>query len=359
MTQNTPPTRTWKLSDEVYRLMHRWPSLLIFALFGGLLGWVAAQLWPASYSASASIYVGINPYRVYEDARFLALARPKYTNQDDYVHWQMSQLKSAIFLDEILETALDDLRQQDTYWVDIDLETFSSMLQTNWRTAGRWSLVAEGADAKHMQAAANAWREAALARLGQALDASQSAFMTVEAFMEINTKAALAQSRLDELAQVQTVLQDWLAQSAQQPQDQPLTQAERWRILYFASRLAQFTPAWTSILGAQPPANAPRQACSEWITRVDAAIESEKTLLNGQINNLEGKRQQLDAEYRQQAETSLGLSPNLEFKPLPAQDELPLEPLRPAGLLILAGGFLGAAGWLLWQLAQIIRHQRP
>lgn len=357
-TPNSPVTRTWKLSHEIYRALHQWPALLACALLGGLLGWAAAWLWPSPYRASASIYVGINPYRAYEDSRFLAAAKPKYSNLDDYLHWQMSQLKAAIFLDEITAAALDNLRQQDTYWANIDLKTFSSLLQTDWRTAGRWSLVAEGNDAGHMQAAANAWREAALERLGQAVEASRSAFMTDEALTETIAEQVQVQTRLDELTQVQTGLQDWLTQAAQQTQDQAPGEAEHRRILYLASHLANFTPLWMTILLATPTADAPREAYPAWIARVEAAIKSEKALLEEQLQNLETKRQQLDAQYRQEADTSLGLSPNLEFHPLPAQDETPIQTLRPTGLLILVGAFLGIAGWLLWQLAQVTRSYR-
>jgi hypothetical protein len=100
-------------------IIHRWPTLIAFTLIGCLVGWGVSLFYPPFYRATASLYVGLNPYRAFNDTTFLALANPDYTNIDDYNNWQMSQLNAAIYLDEIIQTTLDRLQERDDAGVQL------------------------------------------------------------------------------------------------------------------------------------------------------------------------------------------------------------------------------------------------
>ncbi len=132
----------WSLAEELYRAFHQWPIILLFVVAGSLTGWVLAYLLPADYRAAQQVYVGLNPYRSFSDANFLALARPKYSNIDDYKNWQMAQLETVIFLEPIISETLTKLKDLDPYWQSYSAAQIKDLFEADWRSAGVWSLVA-------------------------------------------------------------------------------------------------------------------------------------------------------------------------------------------------------------------------
>jgi hypothetical protein len=346
-------SRQWLLPEAFYNSLHRWPQFVAFFLVGCLFGWVSSRLWPASYRTTTEIYVGLNPYRAYSDSNFVALAKPKYSNLDDYKNWQMAQLKSVIFLDEFIQETLSRLQREDTYWESVQTSQLRHMLVDEWRTAGTWSLVAEGVDPIRTEQASRIWGEVVVERANEAIDAARSTFMIDDELQAVISQQAQASLHQSDLMATQQALRDWVSASANSPADQLLDPMERWRLLYMSARIAQFTPAWAALLKSQPAENEPLSAYIDWIGQVSTSIESDLPVLEQQINTLQSDRERLKNEYSQVAESSLGLSPNLEIKGL---DHLPTETVRPAGLLILLGGMVGALVWLLVQFAQITRE---
>ena len=140
------PLKAWSLAKELYRSFHQWPVILLFMGVGALVGWSLTFMLPANYRAVEQVYVGLNPYRAFSDANFLAVARPKYSNIDDYKNWQMSQLETVIYLDTFMDATLDRLRKQDPYWDNMDANQLFNILEADWRTAGVWSLIATHPD---------------------------------------------------------------------------------------------------------------------------------------------------------------------------------------------------------------------
>jgi hypothetical protein len=355
MEQNLPAfPRQWRLSEALYKALHQWYLILIFGLIGAGLGWGASYLWPPAYRTQATIYVSLNPYRAYSDSQFIALAYPQYTNIDDYKNWQMSQLSAAIVTDEILRSTLALLRQDDKYWNDIDTDTLRSMLKAEWRTAGAWSLQADNSNARRSNQAVRAWSRAVASGIKQAIFASEQLIQIDQARQEIleeKTSVALLQQDYDA---TKKILQDWLSQAGSLPQDQPLQTEERWKVLYLAGRIAQFSPSWIDILKDQPAADALPPEYVNWVRRIISAIENESPALAVRWEYLNQQEKILSAEYEKQKEASLGLSSNMTIKEV--EKGLP-ETIRPTAQLVLVGAIAGLLAWVIWLLFTLTRQK--
>lgn len=348
-------TRTWSLAEQIYRSFHGWPIMLAFCLAGGLIGWLAASLWPATYRATADIDVALNPYRYYEDTNFQALLRPKYSNLDDYKSWQMSQLMAAIYRDEIIEETLRRLQSQDTAWQAVGSQELRSMLDTNWRTAGKWSLVAEHEHPELVEQAALTWREVVLDRMVPAIAASRQAIFTDEAVQALIQKQVDGEERLSRLQAAQAAIEQWQAELAGLPPDQPLDTTQRWPILALVTGLAEFSPDWTALLAAQPAEADSPGAYAAWLAQVSVALQSESSILRESLQELLSEQDRLKAQFDEQSKQSMALSPSIEIAAL---DQVSRATIRPQSLLALVGGILGFLIWLLLELVKIARWEK-
>lgn len=332
----------WSLPDEIYRSLHQWPLILAFISLGALLGWGLTFILPVDYKAVQQVYVGLNPYRAFSDANFLAVARPAYSNIDDYKNWQMSQLETVIYLDEFTQATLDLLRQEDPFWQQVDRDQLAGMLDADWRTAGVWSLAAYHRNPVRAEQAALAWREVSVARVGQAVEAARLTFM-VDQELQANTHASLqAQLRLELMDESRSALATWIENAQTYPVDQPLALVQRETILALGLYPAQFSPAWNTILENQPSQSALPEAYITWCQKIVKLIEFEAPLLGKRIAQLQLDHQEMEVRYAEQAKRSLGISPNLTFESLA---EEPARPIRSTGVWILLGGLAGLITW--------------
>ena len=344
------PSRDWRLSEAFYLALHQWPFMLIFCLVGALLGLVASDLWPAVFRTRAEIYVVLNPYRAYSDSWFIARAYPQYTNVDDYKNWQMSQLSAAILTDEVIDATMADLRQEDAYWKEVDNDRLRSMLRAEWRTAGTWTLLADSRNAKRSNQAVRSWSRTVVRRVEEAVLAAEQIAEIDERMRTIigeQTKTAVQQQ---DFQTSQRLLQEWLGQAGDLPADQPLSQEQRWEILYLTGRVAQFSPGWLELLEKQPGESALPEVYIDWIEQILVAIEGEAPLLAQRADFLEQQRLELQEEYDRLVKVSLGLSPNLVVKGL--EKTLP-EVLRSTIQLVILGAIGGLLLWVIWLLAMI------
>ena len=345
--------RFWSLRDEYYRLFHRWPTMLAFFALGCLLGGLLAYLWPSYFKASREVYVGLNAYRVYSDVNFLALAKPRYANIDNYQYWQMNQLNTILSMDSVLQETLDELRTQDPYWEGVDIPEFRRLLDTDWRTAGAWSLNVSDPDQGRALQALEAWSSVAEVHVKMAVKAARHTFMIDQDLEQIAGANFAARQRQQTLAASQASLQDWLDHSASLPQDQPLSPVERWRVFSATSALALDDPAWRTILESQPEADALPDSYRDWISQVLQQIDLESAALPSRLTALEQEKAALEEQYSSESALSLGLSPNIEIESFgPASYRL----VRPTTTLILVGGFVGLILWLLIELVKINRR---
>jgi hypothetical protein len=345
--------RYWNLGEELYNLLHRWPSMLLAIALGCVLGVALSWIWPPSYQSDTSIYVGLNPYRTYSDTRFLALARPKYSNLDNYHYWQMSQLNAALFTSEWLRETLKDLRDQDPYWNDVSIEQLQGMLDATWRSSGNWNLIAEHPQAEHARQASQAWSAVAVKHVQSAVEAARKTISLDDELHQAAENITGLQARQAALQSGLAALQAWQSTAAGKPGQDPLPAEEFWRLLALIKAVSSDTPSWSAILQSAPVAGAPVQAYQQWAGQALAQAQAELDSLPGQINELQNQQQSLSADFDQASQDSLGFSPNLEFQDARLQ---PTEALRPTGIFILCGGIIGLLAWLLVQLALISRR---
>jgi hypothetical protein len=353
--------RTWFLRNEFYQALHRWPAMILFLALGCAIGWLISWIWPPVYKATSQVYVGLNAYRALNDTRFLAAARPKYSNVDNYHYWQMSQLNAAIFLDKYIEETLKDLRKSDERWKHIRPDELRSMLDAQWRTSGNWDLIAQYSDEEMASQAAAAWSKIAVEQSRSAVNASRDAIYTDQELQSVREAALQAGMRQQLLQKATAALENWqktiLQPVAGQATEQavPLPADKRWQLLALVTSLAQFNPAWQTILAAQPAPEAPSSAYTTWLEQVKAQIDTEISTLDQQQAGLKDQQGQLEARYTALADSSLGFAPTLEFDG-PRQQTTTR--LRPTGMLILIGGIVGLLGWVIVQLALITNHSR-
>lgn len=341
-------THKWTLADLAYDSFHQWPKILALFLAGCLVGLAVSLIWPASYRAEADIYIGLNPYRVFSDTTFLSLARPKYTNVDDYKNWQMSQLMAVIFLDEVIEETLTTLRTQDSYWESIDASQLRSQLSTEWRTAGRWSLAVEDPSSQHADMAAYTWSEVVYRRVSEAVLAARQMFTIDDQQKSLLQIQVETEVRQQELSAAREQLEDWLEQSA--AYQHPLEPLERWRIISLVSRGVPNSQAWDQLWAALPSPDASRQAHRTWVSQALPAFQSEEAAQTDRLQVIAAEHQRLETSYQHYSDLSLGLSPNLELKQLehqPATKDLSRE------LVVLMGGLLAITGWFFAALVRI------
>jgi hypothetical protein len=180
----------WTLREALYITFHNWPLLFACIIIGALLGFGLSYIWPSYYRASSNIYIGLNPYRKFSDTNFEALANPKYSNLDNYHYWQMSQLNSVILMDSYLAATLDRLRQVDPYWQTVDLAQLRGMLETEWRSSGTWSMIANHPNRLFAQQAARAWSDVVVEQVPQAVSAARDTFR-IDQELQANENAIL------------------------------------------------------------------------------------------------------------------------------------------------------------------------
>lgn len=353
-TNRVELSREWGLAEAVYKGLHQWPLLLVLCLLGAVLGWAASFLWPHTFRTRAQIYVGLNPYRAYSDSNFIALAYPQYSNVDDYKNWQMSQLSSVIFSEDVLNQTLEILREEDAYWSEVDTGRLHDMLRAEWRTAGTWTLLADSRNAKRSNQAVRAWSREVVRVMREAVFAAEQVIQLDETRRSLTDEQIQADLKQQEYQASAAMLNEWLKQAGELPQDQPLDPVERWRILYLAGRAAQYSVGWAGILKEQPEEEALPAAYAEWIERVLTAIKSETPALQQRSEYLAEQLRLLQRDYEKQMATSLGISPNLVVKGL--DKSLP-EVLRPTALMAAIGAFSGLLIWVIWVIAGITREK--
>ncbi len=342
--------KTWDLRDELYRAFHRWPVLVAGFALGALLGWLAAYIWPAYTRSTQTIYVGLNPYRAYSDAQFLALARPKYSNLDNYHYWQMSQLETVIFSPDFLDKTLARLHKQDPAWQQVDVESLRSMLDAEWRTAGDWDLVAVDRQSVRAQQAVYAWSAVVVEQVDLAVKASQDAFMLDERLQEAGASLQRLQQRQTVLTAAHPALATLRTGLLSRKADSSIDPQLRWQLSGLVSSLAGDDAAWSELLSNQPQADTPGAQALAWLDQVAVRTSTDQIQLPAQITELQRQYSDLQSQYQQAQAASLSLSPNLTVKEV---SMVRSQVVRPASTLALIGGLLGLLGWALLELVRI------
>ena len=342
----------WSLREELYDIFHQWPLIILYFAVGCLLGWGASSLLPTSYRATSQIFVSLNPYRAYTDSNFVALAKPKYSNIDDYKNWQMAELESLIFLDEVLEKTLEELQRTDPYWERMDVNQFGEMLDAEWRSAGAWSLIAQGVNPELVESAVRAWSQVALKSVSDANQAALRTFMIDEELKGTIEDRIAAESRLRTINIVSDELGKWKQNTQKSASKQPLELNDRWYLQSLAATAADFSPGWLALLDGLPSETAPASAYTDWIVQILAFMEREALVLEGETTALKEQQALLEDQYQLVFQQSKAISPNLVVEEL---KQLPTKSLRPSPVFALIGGIIGLFVYLLVRLVKITR----
>lgn len=345
--------KNWQLRDALYRFFHNWPLLAGCFLLGSLLGWLAGSLWPPYYKATGEVYVALNPYRTYSDARFLALAKPRYANIDNYHYWQMNQLDALLYQNDLLQAVQDRLQTEDSYWNAYTSAELRLMLDADWRTAGDWKLSAFHPDRERAIELSRAWSATAASEAAESITAARDLISIDGNLAAVNAQRQALDERISVLQQAERALEVWSESAADLNQGQPLPAETRWQAYALTSALAVSNPAWDALLEAQPAPDAPAGDFRIWVEGVLDVFRSELDLLPGQAQTLEIRREELKTAYETAAERSRGLSPNLEVQ---AMGEPQARAVRPRAALALIGGLLGITIAVLAALVHITRQ---
>ncbi len=345
--------KTWILRQELYKSLHRWPSMIAMLALGCVVGFIFSFIWSPNYRAISEVYVGLNPYRTYEDNAFLALIKPKYSNLDNYLFWQMAQLEEVAYLGQYLQESLAELQMVDPYWKNETEERFREMIKVDWRTAGKWNFIVENPKAEYAEQAVKIWSEIVKKRTENAVLSAQETFMIDQELTVIQAEKLNAQLRKEELQRTMIAINIWKEAVRDTTPNNPVNAKTHWEILNIVTLSADFSPIWQNILQQQPIPGSPLENYYEWIDQVSSIIQSEIVTLEQKISSLDGKTNQLSDLYTYKNDISLGLSPNLAIEKIVHQKP---RIVRPTSAFILIGGITGLLGWILYQLVMISRN---
>jgi len=342
--------RTWSLQKELYKIFHQWHIMLLVIGLGCLVGWLTSYIFPSKFRSISEVYVGFNPYRTYSDTDFLALTKPKYSNLDNYLFWQMAQLEEVAYLKEIVNESLTQLQNKNPYWKNISEENFQEMLGVDWRSAGKWSFIVENSNEEHAEEAVVIWSEIVKETAKNAVVASQETFMIDQELQSIQDKLIELKLREVKLQRTQISIQNWKYSIQEFEPDQAIDKEYEWEIINIVTLAADFTPAWQNLLENRPISVYTKNNYINWLDQVFSTIDLELNSIYDEILILEQKDDELGKVYTEISNRSLGLSPNLTI-----ENTINHKPklIRPKSTLTLIGGCVGLLTFFFIRLLSI------
>jgi len=332
------------LREYIVYATTRWPILVLFCLVGSFLGWGISLLYPSSIRATTELYVGLNLENNKSNNNSVSFAGPRFTNADDFKNWQMANLNALVYMDEILDGTLSQLRALDPYWYDINRKQLRKTLHVYWRNAGKWRLVAEGENRLRVAQAVTIWQDIIVDRVHQAVTAAERLLSIEKEIDGLSLSLAQIAARkveLDYLNQTLLVRREVLLQIAS---SMALNENDRWSIWQPVAQ-ADLGAVWSTLSESFPASDAPLQDYLKWIDRASSALAQEIQSIEAQEENLEKEKLELANIYAQTSDTSLGLSDNLEVEKI-TTDVPQFSSIRPTSTLILIGMLLGLISWI-------------
>jgi len=329
---------------------------MLFGIGGVLLGWLISLFWPSPYRATKELYVGLNIYQSTGDIGLAEYTGLNFTNSDDYKNWQMANLNSLVLVDSILDKTIDELQQTDDYWSNINREDLYEMLHVYWRNAGKWRLVAENPDPIRAGQVVSAWEDTVVNEVHFAINQAQTSMMLDLQLRSIIDLQNQATGYIAERAQILQALQGWQAQVAQRPVEQQVSTMEHAQMWHLMAQ-AGSNPSWQPLLNAFPTVDAPAQEYLTYLDQANAVLMQEIQTMQARVEALESERQELFIQYTASSNNSMGLSANLVVDSIAdAQPQMII--VRPTGVLMLVGGAIGLAIWILSWLIKITTQQK-
>ena len=345
--------REWSLREEIMIATHQWPVILAFILVGCTLGIAASYFWVSPYEATSEVFVGLNIAGIGKDkniANFTGGLTFNYV--DDYKNWQMANLNTVIYSNDIVRTTLDRLIAEDAYWKQVTRPELSSMLQAYWRNPGRWRMVATHQDPERAAQASSIWRDVIVESVSESVLHSQD---TMNLGNQLESLADIQQSLSNRLVQLQEIrdgLNSWSNGVSQLPADKPLEPLMRWRGFSLASQAAGYDPAWQTVLDEYPKPEALPAEYLTWLTSAQSTMSGLINILDNQLQALAVEQEKIAAEYERASRRSRGFSPTLVVERVSGGPSS-IAQVRPTAQLALIGGALGLLTWLLYWFGRL------
>jgi hypothetical protein len=262
----------------------------------------------------------------------------------------MSQLETVIYLDPFLQDTLHSLQAKDVFWQGKDVAFLRNILHAEWRSAGVWRLMAEDPSSDRAMQASQTWSEVIARRIRSAVEDSRRTFLIDQQMQSNAGEITQAGIQISGLNDARVALRIWKTKVQQLPANQPLNASERWYVLSLVAGQAKFTPVWTSLLGNQPTQAAGAGEFIAWADQIETLLDETIAQAQQRLEALSQEREKLAQEYATVADSSLGLSPNLEIQTLVS---LPPRAVRLTSANILVGSVIGLLVWALLQLFRI------
>ena len=338
----------WSLRTEILSITHRWPVIVLFILVGSLTGWGVARLWPSPYQATSEIYVGLDPYRWAKDQNVLRFTGGVAFNYpDDYKNWQMANLNVIVLTDDVIKEVLRRLREHDSYWLDVNRQQLSEMMNVYWRNVGKWRLVINNPQPQYAIDAVNTWQQVAIELIQTSIFHARNTMLVDIQLQSIAGQKTQTETELAAQQETLKQLQSWQAQISQMPSGQTITDTQRSQLQALAAVDANDKPGWTRLLDNFPPAGSSPTTYLSWIADARALIEEEIMQSQETLTHLETEWNQTQESYVQASQGSRGVSPTLQVEILSETIAPPVQ-IRPTSTLALIGGLLGLVIWALF-----------
>ncbi len=346
----------WSLRDEILRVSHAWPVMLLFCLVGSLVGLVFSIFIPSPHRATKELYVGLNVYLATEDQNASDFAGVKFSDTNDYKNWQMANLNGLIFMDTIMDETLNRLRQIDPYWLSIDHNVLAGMLHAYWRNAGKWRLVAENSEPRYATEAVLTWEDVVVDRVHEAVYESQKIMILNTQLNALSIDQTKVISQAAEVTQIRDSLISWRSDAVQRDSKISLQEIDRKFIFHLIDQAETSSPG-ERLLADFPQPEATIQEYIDYLDRTLPLINELLLISQRQITTIEDKKNEIAEVYAASSSKSLGLSAGLKVdKITTVQPEHSV--VQPTGLLVLIGGILGLLTWIVLSLIRISLQAR-
>ncbi len=233
----------------VAEFLQSWPQVFLLLLGGAILGYFGAPWLPLRHRAEVPMVVRID----YASTQYLP---------PELIYIQTERLQITLEHPQVLQQVLTQLppalRSQYT-----SPEDLARHFKVDWRITDQWFLVAYANEEDHARILAETWAGVIKERLPQWESTTQE-YLSWKLIENLTLWERIQQERQRAGAQrAQEVLQAWLERNRTRPLEEPLPEAERQTLLFWAA-FAQI-PNDTDILGMAPPSGAPRKAYMNWI----------------------------------------------------------------------------------------------
>lgn len=341
----------WVLKDEIIKALNQWYLILAFILTGALAGFIFSYIKPAPYQATADMYIGIDINRVNELEYIIPLAEEEPLNLDDYKNWQLKQVADILTSSSVLNNTLKNLREQDSFWEEYDLEDFQKAIDIYWYDTGVWRLRMAHPQKDYAIAGVETWLETGHQKISELLSYSREQNNLDHQIWTINLSLRDLKTQRAEITTFNDGIEAWLDVLEVQDPNESLTQDDYNELADWILVYGDGSSYWENLLEGFPEYDQPADAVLAWLEEARTLSDMALKELESQTEILNSERQELLPDYHEYLEDSLGLSVNLVLQPDTGITEV--HRVYNSETFIVGGAFLGLMAWLILAIARI------